>query len=448
MSSPNQRTNPTLRTFHLLPTPSISPSSTFALHQSPPEGFTGLAPMSASESRDIRDRMSVNRIIMDDQDQSTHSATHEANPQLTKPQSSAQRTFVGSEVSRPDALREAAQALLFLAQDPRNGGEDREVKSPTAAPAQVLAPPAALPPTSHTRAQGISTSSGFVAIQGNVSRGKSKVKSKGISKKKVKAKKQRPMADITAGSSQHREFTCVFGNPCMLGQYTWELSRKMVSDYFGRNKKATALIEGRWIMSCRKHYQRHSYQESWPYNKADIIRQQLERIEDIEPGMHWQIKLKNSEEKRLTQYLKSCSNSGAAPDWTSPATTSIPDDKKQSSLAVLHGLSGFCGSNRSKQDCDNIITAAKAALDSGRATHFPLFEMVPQFSGLSKRKTPSSPTSSESAFGNEVSHEVRPRKKSKSSDEGDDYEAMDDVDDDIEDEDFVMEDVEDDSEGP
>ncbi|KAK8175989.1 hypothetical protein IWX90DRAFT_128551 [Phyllosticta citrichinensis] len=279
-----------------------------------------------------------------------------------------------------------------------------------------------------------------------VGRGNGRARPTGVSKRKpaVKKPKPNPMDYITAGTPQTREFECTYGNPCMLGQYTVNLSRKMVSDYFGRNKKATAMIEGKWIMSCRKHYQRLSYQESWPFTKADIVQSQLVEINQIEPNMTWEIKLKNSEEKRLTDYLHDCSQNGSAPVWSSPTATFIPDGtngKKQSSLAVLHSLHGFCGKAKTTQDCRDIIAAATAALHSGKAVQFPLFEMIPQFTSLAKRKR-----SASSASGNEGPSQGRPRKRSRSSDEEDDFVEADGHEDDSEDEDFVMDDVESESE--
>ncbi|KAK7522362.1 hypothetical protein IWZ03DRAFT_342785 [Phyllosticta citriasiana] len=303
-----------------------------------------------------------------------------------------------------------------------------------------------LPSTVHAGAAATNSSSVLVTRLERLGHGKGKVKSEGIGRPKLRTSKPNPKNIINGGDPQHREFECTYGNPCKLGQYTKDLSRKMVSDYFGRNKKATAMIEGKWIVSCRKHYQRLSYQESWPSMKANIVRSQLAEIEAIEPGMPWQIKLKNSEEKRLTRYLHACAQSGTVPDWTAPASVCVPDDKKQSSLAVLHSLSAFCGANKTRKDCDDAITAATAALSAGRATHFPLFEMIPQFSALGKRKRSDSPASEEERP--DKAKGGRPRKKSRSEDEQDGFVEVDDHDeDDSEDEDFVMENAESDSEG-
>ena len=81
--------------------------------------------------------------------------------------------------------------------------------------------------------------------------------------------------------------------------------RKIVSHIYGRNKACTqALPENAWVLWCRKHYQRLCFRAkkegNWHLRQLQLVRQQLDKFEEMSVVESWTIMLgkKTSEQLR------------------------------------------------------------------------------------------------------------------------------------------------------
>ncbi len=80
--------------------------------------------------------------------------------------------------------------------------------------------------------------------------------------------------------------------------------RKIVSQYFGRNKRCTQLLTDElWLVWCRKHYQQRRYnlqqEGTWHLKKLELIRIQIERFKKHTEIHCWDIALHKTERIRL-----------------------------------------------------------------------------------------------------------------------------------------------------
>ena len=97
--------------------------------------------------------------------------------------------------------------------------------------------------------------------------------------------------------------------------------RKVVSQYFGRNKRCTQLLtDDLWLVWCRKHYQQRRYnlqqEGTWHLKKLELIRVQIERFEKRTKIHSWDITLHKTERILLDK-----ENAAAViPGVKSPAT--------------------------------------------------------------------------------------------------------------------------------
>ena len=100
--------------------------------------------------------------------------------------------------------------------------------------------------------------------------------------------------------------------------------RKVVSQYFGRNKRCTQLLDDElWLVWCRKHYQQRRYnlqQEGiWHLKKLELIRVQIERFEESKRVAGWDIALHKTERIHLDMEDAAAMISGAetsaSPVW-------------------------------------------------------------------------------------------------------------------------------------
>jgi hypothetical protein len=170
-------------------------------------------------------------------------------------------------------------------------------------------------------------------------------------------------------------FTCEhFGGSgvCHTLQVNTVDQRLCVSDYFGRNKSKTRGIK-RPITWCRKHYQRFSYQaKSWQATKLFLINQQLDRIEEDDPGTIYNISLKKSEEKRLSE-----ANNNKAGGNTTNTKNAKKDEAPIAALQYIYD--NFLGNNKAKEVCKEFVTWCGEELKKGTFENIPRVEMVPQF---------------------------------------------------------------------
>ncbi|OMP88881.1 hypothetical protein BK809_0005602 [Diplodia seriata] len=213
---------------------------------------------------------------------------------------------------------------------------------------------------------------------------------------------------VKEGDLANREFSCwVMGDKCNTGQYTLNLSRKMVSDYFGRNKTGTKKVEsGRWIRACRKHYQRKSYQDQWRWHKGNVVIQQLRMIaaqqqQQQQPRpARFKVSLKSSEARRLSDYKQKLVDERRLFDRTAPEVNRVDDadgaEAGQAPLAVLQDIADFVRTHGGGDDaaggcldaeaCEKLVGRAVEWVKAERCRRLPLFEMMPVFAEEVKRE--------------------------------------------------------------
>ena len=94
--------------------------------------------------------------------------------------------------------------------------------------------------------------------------------------------------------------------------------RKIVSQYFGRNKRCTQLLADRlWLVWCRKHYQQRRYnlqqEGTWHLKKLELIRVQIQEFQDLTDIVCWDITLHKTEQILLDKENAAAAVPGAEP---------------------------------------------------------------------------------------------------------------------------------------
>jgi hypothetical protein len=147
-----------------------------------------------------------------------------------------------------------------------------------------------------------------------------------------------------------REFICMNDEHtrCMTGQYTKDLSRKVISDHFGRNKACTRDITD-WPLFCRKHYQRATYnKKKWQIRKVQLILRQFDVIEKQFPGTTYDIAFKKSEEARLNSYSRSVA-AGMKQDDAMDKVAPKEGKHFEAPIDVLRELDQYVGTGKSHE---------------------------------------------------------------------------------------------------
>ena len=166
---------------------------------------------------------------------------------------------------------------------------------------------------------------------------------------------------------------------CHTGQVTMELSRKVISDHFGRNKACTRLITD-WPLFCRKHYQRATYnQKLWQARKITLILRQLDIIEAQFSGTKYTVKLKKSEEDRLNVYSRAISTNAQPAE---AASLVVPEEGRsfEAPVQVLHQLEKlqYLGVNKTKQEIETTVNKIRDMFENGETEQVPSIEFLPQ----------------------------------------------------------------------
>ena len=111
---------------------------------------------------------------------------------------------------------------------------------------------------------------------------------------RVEARVTDPTSTTPAGPSCSYTAGCSTGSPL----------RKVVSHIFGRNKLCTKQIpKGIWVCYCRKHYQRSRYRNpsGFALLQCDLVRKQIDRLDQWGGVSNWIIKIRKREELRLNR---------------------------------------------------------------------------------------------------------------------------------------------------
>ncbi|KAF2092141.1 hypothetical protein K490DRAFT_61587 [Saccharata proteae CBS 121410] len=178
-----------------------------------------------------------------------------------------------------------------------------------------------------------------------------------------------------------REFDCAMDRNCDLGQYKLSESRKVVSDFFGRNKWQTRHVsEHYWLRMCRKHYQRTAYRDNYEFNKLILIGKQLNRILEQKPDLKFSIGLKSSEKIRLDSHYASLSRDGQLFNASDPAV--LVEEPNKAPLASLHAILAHCGPKKTPAECVTLLEFIEGMFANGSVKHVPNFELIPEFPGV------------------------------------------------------------------
>ncbi|KAF1944833.1 hypothetical protein EJ02DRAFT_452169 [Clathrospora elynae] len=188
-----------------------------------------------------------------------------------------------------------------------------------------------------------------------------------------------------------REFICVNDEHgrCKTGQYTMDVSRKVISDHFGRNKACTRDITT-WPLVCRKHYQRATYNKAkWQRRKIELILRQFTSIEQQFPGTTYDIVFKKAEEARLNTYSRQVA-SGTPPNEAETAVAPRAGKHYEAPIDVLRELDQCLGRGKSNDEVKKVVDVILQMLEEEDVTQVPSIEFLPRVPGkvVSPKKSP------------------------------------------------------------
>ncbi|KAF2258005.1 hypothetical protein CC78DRAFT_549467 [Lojkania enalia] len=207
-------------------------------------------------------------------------------------------------------------------------------------------------------------------------------------------------ATSTADALVVREFVCMNDefSECRTGQYTLSLSRKVISNHFGRNKGCTRQIHD-WPLFCRKHYQRATYKpDLWQRRKINLIARQLDVIENLHPGTTYDVSLKKSEMNRLNEYARKVSAGIPAGEAEAAVAPDAEVKAFQAPISVLRELQLYLGEKK-LEDVKEIVALILDMLKKGETKEVPSIEFLPFFPGTRKATTKFTDKSSVSKKG-------------------------------------------------
>jgi len=188
-----------------------------------------------------------------------------------------------------------------------------------------------------------------------------------------------PIAAGASAAPVEREFECKNDDyaECQTGQYTIALSRKVISDHFGRNKSCTKVIKD-WPLFCRKHYQRATYNsDQWQARKLQLVLRQFKIIEEQFPGTMYTVALKKSEEDRLNLYSRKVAS---GMDNEDAAEFVVPRTNKhfEAPIDTLRELAMDLGADKTLEEVEQTVHNITNMLELGETKQVPSIEFLPQ----------------------------------------------------------------------
>jgi len=208
-------------------------------------------------------------------------------------------------------------------------------------------------------------------------------------KKNKEEEEEEEEEEVVDVPDDQREFICV-NDPftrCVTGQYTKDLSRKVISDHFGRNKTCTRDIVG-WPLFCRKHYQRATYnKKAWQLRKIQLILQQFDHIERLYPGTGYDVQFKKSEESRLNVYSRQVA-SGVSNAAAEKKVAPVGGNLFEAPIDVLRELDQWVGKGKTVVEVKQIVDVILQMLEEHDTAAIPAIEFLPVLPGKGC-KTPS-----------------------------------------------------------
>lgn len=186
--------------------------------------------------------------------------------------------------------------------------------------------------------------------------------------------------DNSASEEVEREFECKYNEyeRCRTGQVTLKLSRKVISNHFGRNKGCTRLIQD-WPLFCRKHYQRATYHpKKWQMRKINLIIRQLEIIEKDMPGTKYTISLKKSEMDRLNSFARATDSGKSLEDAAQLVEPNSDVKSFQAPIDVLREIQPDLGQHKTRQEVQEVMRLIHDMVDQGECEQVPAIEFLPE----------------------------------------------------------------------
>jgi hypothetical protein len=201
--------------------------------------------------------------------------------------------------------------------------------------------------------------------------------------------------DVDVPDSE-RDFICKndVESRCKTGQYTMILSRKVISDHFGRNKACTRDITD-WPLFCRKHYQRATYNKAkWQIRKLHLIHNQFDVIEAEFPGTTYDIHFKKSEEARLNAYARMVSSGNTSEAEAARACAPVVGKHFEAPIAILRELDLDVGKGKTIKQVKDVTEKILQQLNDGATDQVPAIEFLPNLPGKMAfpKKAPKTPS--------------------------------------------------------
>jgi hypothetical protein len=161
------------------------------------------------------------------------------------------------------------------------------------------------------------------------------------------------------------------------------MSRKCISDFFGRNKRCTRLI-AQPITWCRAHYQQKGYyKEGWNYARLELILQQLIRIQNQQRNITYTIvPIKGEAERALSFLQDDC-------DIPQKETTHKRGQHYRAPRwALMRIFARYIGEKQTFNVVLAFLQWAQEHMQAGHLRRIPQVEFLPEFAELFEGNNP------------------------------------------------------------
>ena len=170
-----------------------------------------------------------------------------------------------------------------------------------------------------------------------------------------------PKSSVSSGSQK-----CTFMDDCGLESP----DRRVISHFFGRNKKETRAIPDEcWVCYCRQHYQRARYRQlpkNFAQTQMRLVRETVEKLEQWGGVMEWRTAIRKRNAEIIAQ-----EDAAAA----QAAKNQLPEPEKTCRERVLLP---YVGKHKSFNDVYAVITVVEDYSMENECEALE-FEIVPQY---------------------------------------------------------------------
>ncbi|MCJ1285023.1 hypothetical protein MMC26_004360 [Xylographa opegraphella] len=166
------------------------------------------------------------------------------------------------------------------------------------------------------------------------------------------------------------EFRCTFVEGCVLDSP----DRKVISHFFGRNKKCTrAIPEDVWAPFCRRHYQRTRYRnvDNFGGVQLDLVRRTVENLQNWGGVSHFELILR----KRAMQAIKRDERHTREEKSSHPSTMRVRPNQEKSPGAETW-LLPYLGKRKSFEEILQFVDLIEERVTENNSK-LPEFEILP-----------------------------------------------------------------------